>query len=73
MPCAIDLVYVVVADAEMTAISPSNMVSNPSVRKETSRLGALRITDESHDFILDEIGRRERLEHDPSRVLIDGK
>ena len=30
----------------------------------------MRITDESHEFILDEIRRRERLECDPSRVLV---
>ena len=31
---------------------------------------AMRIVDESHEFILDEISRRERLEHDPSRVFV---
>ena len=30
----------------------------------------MRITDESHEFILDEILRRERLECDPSRVFV---
>ena len=30
----------------------------------------MRITDESHEFILDEILRRDRLEHDPSRVFV---
>ena len=28
------------------------------------------ITDKSHEFVLDEISRRERLEHDPSRVFM---
>ena len=31
---------------------------------------ALKISDDSHDFILDEIIRRERLEYDPRRVLV---
>ena len=30
----------------------------------------MRITDESHEFIRDEIRRRERLECDPSRVFV---
>ena len=66
-----DMVYVVATDVEMKPMSPSNMVSNPMVRKEAARLGALRITDESHDLIMDEIERRERLECDPSRVFMD--
>ena len=39
------------------------------MRKDAERLGALRLSNDSHDFILDEIERRERLEHDPSRVF----
>ena len=31
---------------------------------------AMRISDESHEFTLDEIRRRERLECDPSRVFV---
>ena len=30
----------------------------------------MKIAEESHDFILDEIRRRERLEYDPSRVFV---
>ena len=32
----------------------------------------MKISEESHNFILDEITRRERLEYDPSRVFVDG-
>ena len=69
--CTLDLVCVVATDVEMKPMSPSNMVRNPSVRRDAARLGALRITDESHELIMDEIERRERLECDPSRVFID--
>ena len=31
----------------------------------------MRISDESHEFILDEIRRRERLEYDPSRGFVE--
>ena len=67
----LNMVCVVATDAKMKPMSPSNMVSNPMVRKEAGRLGALRITDESHELIMDEIERRERLECDPCRVFID--
>ena len=67
----LNLVCVVATDVEMKPMSPSNMVRNPSVRRDAARLGALRITDESHELIMDEIERRERLECDPSRVFID--
>ena len=67
----LNLVYVVATDVEMKPMSPTNMVRNPSVRRDAARLGALRITDESHELIMDEIERRERLECDPSRVFID--
>jgi hypothetical protein len=30
----------------------------------------LKISEDSHNFILDEIIRRERLEYDPSRVFV---
>ena len=33
----------------------------------------MRIADESHEFILDEIKRRERLECDPSRVFVEAE
>ena len=66
---AVDLVHVVATDVEMEAMSPSNMI-NRAVRQEAAQKNAMRITDESHEFILDEILRRERLEYDPSRVFV---
>ena len=33
-------------------------------------LGIMKIAEESHEFILDEIPRRERLEYDPSRMFV---
>ena len=41
------------------------------VRKAATEANAMRISEDSHNFILDEIVRRERLEYDPrSRVLV---
>ena len=65
-----NVVCLVTTDLQMHPISPTNMIRNPQVRKEGERLGALRLSNDSHDFILDEVERRERLEHDPSRVFL---
>ena len=67
----LNVVHLVATDLLMHPISPTNMIRNHQVRKDAERLGALRLSDDSHDFILDEIERRERLEHDPSRVFLD--
>ena len=67
----LSVVCLVATDLQMHPISPTNMVRNHQVRKEAERLGALRLSNDSYDFILDEIERRERLECDPSRVFLD--
>ena len=67
---AVDLVHVVATDVEMKPMSPTNMMKNRAVRQEAAQKNAMRIADESHEFILDEIMRRERLGHDPSRVFV---
>jgi hypothetical protein len=46
-----------------------NVVST-GVHKTAERNEALKISEDSHNFILDEIIRRERLEYDPSRVSV---
>ena len=37
---------------------------------EAEKKEAMRIAEDSHEFIRDEIQRRERLEHDHSRVFV---
>ena len=64
----LSVVCLVATDLQMHPISPTNMVRNLQVRKDAERLGALRLSNDSHDFIMDEIERRDRLEYDPSRV-----
>jgi hypothetical protein len=64
-----DLVNVVSTGVVMLPISPSNM--HPKrVHKTAERNKALKISEDSHNFILDEIIIRERLEYDPSRVFV---
>ena len=67
----LSVVCLVATDLQMHPISPTNMIRNHQVRKEAERLGALRLSNDSHDYILDEIERRERLEYDPNRVFLD--
>ena len=69
MECdSVDLLNVVSTGVDMFPISQSNMP--PSKRqKEAKANGALKISEESHNFILDEIFRRDRLEYDPTRVF----
>ena len=67
----LSVVHLVATDLQMHPISPTNMVRNLQVRKDAERLGALRLSNDSHDFILDEIVGRERLGCDPSRVFFD--
>ena len=69
----VDMVYVVATEVEMKPISPTNMPRNRTVRRQATQLHAMRITNESHDLIIDEISRREILEYDPSRFLIDNE
>ena len=65
----LSVVHLVATDVQMHPISPTNMVRSHLVRKDAERLGALRLSNDSHDYIQDEIERRERLECDPSRVF----
>ena len=67
------MVYVVATEVEMKSISTTNMTRNRTIRRQDKQLHEMRITNESHDFIIDEISRREMLEYDPSRVLIDNE
>jgi hypothetical protein len=64
-----DLVNVVSTGVVMLPISLSNMPPK-KVHKTAERNEALKISEDSHNFILDEIIRKERLEYDPSRVFV---
>ena len=61
---------VVDAAVLMNPVSPSNMVP-AGPRRNLDGLIAVKISEESHNFILDEVQRRERLEYDPSRVYTE--
>ena len=64
-----DVVNVVSTGVEMLPISPSNMPPKRA-QKRAQKNEALKISEESHNLILDEIMRRDRLEYDPSRVFV---
>jgi hypothetical protein len=64
-----DMVNVVSTRVVILPISPSNMPPKRA-HKTSERNEALKISEDSHNSIFDEIIRRERLEYDPSRVFV---
>ena len=71
-PKTVNMMHIVATDVRMNPSSPTNMIPK-SVRKRAEQQNAIKISLESHDFIMDEISRRERLEYDPSRVVVDNE
>ena len=67
VPVSVDLLNVVLTGVSMMAYSPGNMPPSRA-NKGGSAKDALKLCEDSHNFILDEITRRERLEYDPDRV-----
>ena len=62
----IDMITVVSTSVVMLPLSASNMPPN-----QRTAIGAMKITEDAHHFIGDEILLRDRLEYDPSRVFDD--
>ena len=54
---------VIAADTPMAPISSNKKLPNNCDRKGATRLGALKVPNESHDQIIEEIYRREVLEY----------
>ena len=52
------MVYAVATEVETKPISPTNMPRNSTVRRQAKQLHTIRITNELHDFIIDESSRR---------------
>ena len=63
----IDVMHLLMADVEMIPYSPANMPS-ARARSQANEVDAMKISEDSHHFVADEILRRNRLEYDPSRV-----
>ena len=63
---------VVDTDVQVNPVSPSNMLP-PRIRKQITNQIAVKISEDSHNFILDEIFRREALEYDHSVVVVGGQ
>ena len=53
----------------MNGIAPNNQPPGPA-RKKAREKNAIKISDDYHNMIIDEIHSRERLEYDPTRVLV---
>ena len=64
-----NLEHVVATGVDMEDLSPGNQPPRGATRQANEKK-AKKISDKSHHQIMDEINRRERLEYDPSRVLV---
>ena len=67
----IDVVNVVLGDVEMEEVSATNKPTRKTAKDQAAKTHAKRMSQVSHDFIVDEIVRREALEYDPDRVFGD--
>ena len=68
----VDLTFVMDTNVLVNPVSPSNMLPS-RVRKHVDPQIAVKISEDSHNFILDEIFRREALEYDPTMVIVGGE
>ena len=57
-----ELNHVISADLPMIPISDSNKLPNGCAKAIAKRMGAIKLSEDSHDFIMEEIFRREALE-----------
>ena len=64
-----NLEHVVATGVDMECLSPHNQPPRGASRQANEKK-AKKISDKSHYQVMDEINRRERLEYDPTRVLV---
>jgi hypothetical protein len=60
----VQMQQVVAADSKLMPISPDNQLPRTCRRQHAQELGAVRVSDEDHDEIMEEIHRREILDFD---------
>ena len=68
----VEMDKVVDTDVQVNPVPPSNMLPR-RIRKQITNQIAVKISEDSHNFILDQIVQREGLEYDPTRVLVGGE
>ena len=60
----VQMQQVVAADPMLIPVSPMNQLPHTCQRQHAQELGAVRLSDEDHDKIIEEIHRREILDFD---------
>ena len=68
----VEMDKVVDTDVQVNPVPPSNMLPC-RIRKQITNQIAVKISEDSHNFILDETFRREALEYDHSMVVVGGQ
>ena len=71
----VEVCKVVATNLQMQPMSEMNQIKsrNKKLREEAKQKKAMKLPEESHEFILNEIRRREVVEHDPSRVFVEAE
>ena len=64
-----DLTTILVPNLNLIPFSPDNQPRGKISRKVAGINDAMRLTQEDHDTIMDEIQLRDRLEYDPMMVM----
>ena len=70
--CIVAVIDVVDTDVKVEPVSASNMPP-PRIRKQLTDHIAVKISEESHNFAIDEVWRRDQLECDPKLVVVSGE
>ena len=69
--CSVEVSKIVSANVEMESMSPTNL-PHSSVIDECAKLGAMKVSDSSHGFILEQMRNRDAVEFDPNRIYVNG-
>ena len=71
----VEVCKVVATNLQMQPMSETDQMKsrNKKLREEAKQKNAMKLPEESHEFILNEIRRREIVEHDPGRVFVEAE
>ena len=64
-----DLTTILAPNLKLIPFSPANQPRSKLIRKQAQDIDAMRLTQDDHDTIMDEIQLRDRLEYDPMMVM----
>ena len=74
-PYLVDMVHVVDADVKVEPFSEqaNNKELSAKIRSQLTNHTAVKISEESHNFAMDEVWRRDQLDYNPDLVVVSGE